>query len=90
MTEQAGLRSGPDRGQAGPKPEAAGLVAGPVRVLSRVSFGNNRPAGRFRPTPRPGHGDRVERACEDAGGDHGRETAEREGERAQGESQNGG
>ena len=61
VAEAAGLRSGPDRGQAGPKPEAAGLVAGPGRALGRASFGTGRPAGRLRPTPRPGRGERRRR-----------------------------
>ena len=52
--EEAGLRAGPDRGHAGAAPEAAGLVAGPGRALGRASIGTSRPAGRLRPTPRPG------------------------------------
>ena len=54
VAEQAGLRAGPNRCQAGPKPEAAGLEAGPGRALGRASNGNSRPAGRLKPTPRPG------------------------------------
>ena len=59
VAEKAGLRAGPVRSQAGPKPEGAGLVAGPGRALGRASLGTSRPAGRLRPTPRPGRAGRA-------------------------------
>ena len=47
-------RSAQAGSQAGTVAEAAGLRAGPYRALGRASNGTSRPAGRLRPTPRPG------------------------------------
>ena len=55
--------AGPDRGQAGDGPEAAGLRAGPDRALGRDTIRARRPHGRTGRCPGRGHGD-----C-DAGGD---------------------
>ena len=82
MAEEAGLRAGPDRGQAGLKPEATGLEAGPERALGRAGTRASRPQGWPRPVPRPGT---VACGTATTGGDGGqRREREREREEEQG------
>ena len=77
MPEAAGLRAGPDRGQAGLKSEAAGLVAGPGWGPGRGDARASLPPGR---TGRcPGRGTV---AC----GTATRTEREEEGERERGET----
>ena len=83
MSEAAGPRAGPGRGQARGGPEAAGLGTGPDRALGRASARGLRPFGRPRPGTRPAHGHGLYGDRRRIGGERGK-TGARERERKKG------